>query len=97
MWASSRLGDSPCFHIDTSDRERRERDSMEFECRNVQTFPVVCLAFPSFVRSFVRSFIPSFSRSLLGSRGLVTRTSPNESGMLLPGQKTVQFLKSVYS
>lgn len=54
MWASSRLGDSACFHIDMSDRERRERDSMEFECRNV---PGRYRAFPSFARSYVYSFI----------------------------------------
>lgn len=91
MWASSRLGDSACFHIDTSDRERRERDSMEFECRNVPRRYRV----PSLVRLFHHLFVRCRdSRGFVARRGTLGRTSPNES-VTFPGQKTIQFLINI--
>lgn len=54
MWASSWLGDSACFHIDTSDRERRERATRWNS--NVETFHR---------RVIVSSFVPSFAYSFV--------------------------------
>jgi len=70
MWASSWLGDSACFHIDTSDRERRERATRWNS--NVETFHR---------RVIVPSFVPSFAYLLL-SRLAKTSTLDDPTTLL---------------